>query len=433
MGFTSATDGMSIGVSAPDSIVVGRVMLESDFIFVNAEIFQRHNFCELMQDMNTGFILMSVVGGTLVGTAIGILLSRRFVRLRMYVSSLTTAAITSFSFCSSCKSRAVRLRLSLVRWFSPENRNSLAPSDPGLQIANSGDSHPSVGETSFRLMSILKDDPRDDLVGSIYSGPRPPDINTETNHSSAAAPQSGRDQESIEQEISRLSQERSHLIEASDKIESRITTILSGVPMDSTPFRLDSHVRIGEIVLVNNHLVCEVTKVPSEEKSDFEVLCVSDECSEYTATFSMIRLISKPLQGTIRAGRRERQALRDALESNGIETAKCVIALESLAEQVREASLRQFFVQAPDGAGTNSLHSHARATTYISTKAGSQDQIDHIREEMRHRLTLSLTDRKDFYKALLLQYHPDKGPMSDRTNSEVIQFIFESKNWFLHD
>lgn len=408
-------------------------MLESDFIFVNAEIFQGHNFCELMQYMNTGLILMSVVGGTLLGAAIGILISRKFLRLKMYVLSLTTADITRISFCTSCKSLAVRLRLWLVQSSNPASRKSLTPSEPGLQVANSRVSHPSICETSFRLMSILKDDPPDDLVGTIYSGPSPPDIKTETNYSSAAAPQSGRDQESIERDISRLSQERFHLMEASDKMESRMKTILAGVPKDSTSFCLDSNLSIGEIVLVNNHLVCEVTKVPSEEKSDFEVLCVSDECSEYSATPSMIRLISKPLQGSIRAGRRERQALRDALESNGIETAKCVIALESLAERVREASLRQFFVQAPDEEGTNSLHSHARATTYISTIAGSQDQIDHIREEMRHRLTQSLADRKDFYKTLLLQYHPDKGPMSDRTNSEVIQFIFESKIWFLHD
>ena len=334
---------------------------------------------------------------------------------------------------------------------------------PAIPIPGSTDPH------------IVRDTGRSDPTAELLMGSVPTTTDQVSTDQLSVVDQ----RRSISARMSSLTDERARLAASVNQLADQVSNILERAVYSAYPLDRDAatSLPLGEIIVVNGHIVCEVSKVPSgPAESCYEVICLSDELTEYSALPSMIETLPKPVQGAIRAARRDRTNAQRLNESRGMELARLFAQLESIeasasgadqaatapSNRVRQdhhvldtgepADSGRFDVPSSDlpksprfpPAAPRRLVTPPR--THMSSalspirrnqddayrrRLSSDRSIDSIRAEMREWEDRSLTDRKGYYRQLLLSYHPDKRRGSSKLDGDVFQFIQDSRGWFL--
>jgi hypothetical protein len=165
----------------------------------------------------------------------------------------------------------------------------------------------------------------------------------------------------------------------------------------------------AEICVVNNYILCEVTKLDEQEAS-VEVISLLDDYSEYSTNKSMMSAIPRHVQRDIRTLRRDKSRIQKLLDGISRELVPTICEIENIHDESR-------------------IHYHRIAND------GSVDvdsEIQRIRLEMENMLMQrkDLYEKKRYFKQLLLMYHPDKRNYSSDVDGQLFKYIQDSKDWF---
>lgn len=246
----------------------------------------------------------------------------------------------------------------------------------------------------------------------------------------------------LEDEKLRLLQLRAALVEQFKQADEAFAQLLQVVVTNVVkPQRKDF--LIDEICIVNDHLVCEVIGIV---QGYFEVLCLSDGITEYSATIDMLSVLPRSVQAAIRKSRRDKADISRRLEDSGFELIRVNGRIQEIdrSSSVTPRTPRELPLTPP--AKKLVTPPKLRQPIFPNTIPGNTETV-HVNEHKKEK-THSIIDvakemhllrnngstideRRRYFKSLLLKYHPDKTVPGETPDWHIFEFIQEKRTWFL--